>query len=126
LLSVSTLNTDLLAFSQLIWPLAKVHASDTGNVTLQVSPQAHRPQGAPLVPRALERFKKEGYMFLGEVCRELGISAKALDRRDATHGRLPGLLLSWQGPVRTNLRLEWPCRALEVRQLSVRQPCPSS
>jgi hypothetical protein len=30
----------------------------------------------PLQQRAYEQFRKQGYMFLGEVCRELGISTK--------------------------------------------------
>jgi hypothetical protein len=38
--------------------------------------------------RAYERFRKEGYMFLGEVCRELGISAKAYRRLEVT-GKVP-------------------------------------
>jgi hypothetical protein len=37
--------------------------------------------------RAYERFRKEGYMFLGEVCRELGISVMAYKR------------LEWAGTV---------------------------
>jgi hypothetical protein len=37
--------------------------------------------------KAYERFRKEGYMFLGEVCRELGISVLAYKR------------LEWSGKV---------------------------
>lgn len=38
--------------------------------------------------RAYERFRKQGYMFLGEVCRELGISAKVHWRLEVA-GKVP-------------------------------------
>ena len=38
--------------------------------------------------RAYERFRKRGYVFLGEVCRELGISAKVHWRLEAA-GKVP-------------------------------------
>jgi hypothetical protein len=38
--------------------------------------------------RAYERFRKEGYMFLGEVCRKLGISTSAYQRMEAA-GKVP-------------------------------------
>jgi hypothetical protein len=38
--------------------------------------------------RAYERFRKQGYMFLGEVCRELGISAKVYRRLEVA-GKVP-------------------------------------
>jgi hypothetical protein len=38
--------------------------------------------------RAYEQFRKKGYMFLGEVCRELGISAKVYWRLEAA-GKVP-------------------------------------
>jgi len=38
--------------------------------------------------KAYERFRKQGYMFLGEVCRELGISAKVYGRLEVA-GKVP-------------------------------------
>jgi len=38
--------------------------------------------------RVYERFRKKGYMFLGDVCRELGIAAKVYWRLEVT-GKVP-------------------------------------